>query len=131
MELKISNFAPSLLRIIISKAANWAGSKTSVVISFLTILFYLIAGFFFGFTENYNILWNTYFSVVSFIMLFVLQYSTRSGEAAIHIKLDELIHSSKANNDIIHIECLTEEELEKLSKKYMELAKQHKLNKIT
>lgn len=79
---------------------------------------------------QYHPSWTTAFSVattsVTFLLVFLIQNSQNRESKAIHLKLDELLYAAKnARNELIHIEHLTEEQLDLLGERYRKLAERH------
>ncbi len=79
---------------------------------------------------HYHEYWSNAFSLfttsVTFLLVFLLQNSQNRESKAIHLKLDELIYAAKnARNELIHIEHLTEEQLDLLGDRYRRLAERH------
>ena len=115
---------------LISWVSRWAGSSLAVVIASVSLVSYLAIGLVFGFTDKYNLIANTIMSAVSYLLLFVIQYtqdlhvqitkSVRDHDSkAIHVKLDEIIHAlSKADNRIMGTQHTTEAELDQIDKRY-------------
>jgi low affinity Fe/Cu permease len=80
---------------------------------------------------NYHQSWSTTFSLattsVTFLLVFLIQNSQNRESKAIHLKLDELLYAAKnARNELIHIEHLTEEQLDLLGERYRKLAEHHR-----
>lgn len=71
----------------------------------------------FGFSDTWQLIINTSTTIVTFLMVFLIQNSQNRDSAAIQVKLDELIRVSTARNSLIGIEHLTDEELEELREK--------------
>ena len=72
---------------------------------------------FFGFSDTWQLVINTGTTIVTFLMVFLIQNSQNRDSAAIQVKLDELIRVSKANNAFMGLEHLTDEELEDIEGK--------------
>lgn len=97
-------------------------------VAFLTALSLVVlwacSGFFLGFSNSWQLIINTTTTVVTFLMVFVIQQSQNRDTMAIQLKLNELIASEKkASNRLIDIEDLSNEELEVLKKFYVKLSK--------
>jgi low affinity Fe/Cu permease len=76
-----------------------------------------VTGPFFGYSDTWQLIINTGTTVITFLMVFLIQNSQNRDNAAIQVKLDELIRVSKVKNMFVGIEHLTEEELDDLREK--------------
>lgn len=74
-------------------------------------------GPFFNFSDTWQLVINTGTTIVTFLMVFLIQNSQNRDAAAIQVKLDELIRVSQAQNSFIGLEHLTEEELEEVRRR--------------
>lgn len=105
---------------IITKAT---GKPATFVIAFSLIIVWGISGPIFGFSDTWQLVINTGTTIITFLMVFVIQQAQNKDTLAIQLKLNELIASQKnASNRLIDIEDLTEEELEVLKKFYIKLS---------
>jgi low affinity Fe/Cu permease len=104
--------------IIAKRFSVWSASPWATITSMIFIGLWSLGGiFYFGFGLFYQTVISTIVSVVTFLMVFLLNHSQAVELKAIHLKLDELIRSQKtANNDMINIERLDDEQLEELIK---------------
>lgn len=107
--------------------SNWAttatGSPAAFIIAVALILVWAISGPFFNFSENWQLVINTGTTIVTFLMVFLIQKGQNKDSKAIQIKLNELIAAhEKASNRIVDIEDLTEKELDKLHRYYQKLS---------
>ena len=94
----------------------WSGKPVTFVAAVIFIAVWAVTGPLFGFSETWQLVVNTGTTIITFLMVFVLQNSqNRSGEA-MQAKLDELIPSSHAANTFIGIEDMDERNLNALSK---------------
>src|SRR5574342_439036 len=88
------------------------GSTSAFIIAVLIIVIWLATGPLFQYSDKWQLIINTGTTVVTFLMVFLIQRSQNKESLAIQIKLNELIASSKlASNRLIDVEDLTEEEL--------------------
>jgi len=106
------------------KATEWTGSLTAFIIAFSVILVWAVTGPLFNFSETWQLVINTGTTIITFLMVFIIQKSQNKDSKATQLKLNELIATSKkANNQMVNIEGFTEEELDILHKFYEKLAK--------
>lgn len=112
---------------LFAKAANLASQAAGKAVTFglaaLIIAVWAISGPIFGFSDTWQLVINTGTTIVTFLMVFVIQNSQNRDGAAIQVKLDELIRNSAAHNRFVGIEHLTEEELDEIRAKCEERAK--------
>jgi low affinity Fe/Cu permease len=105
------------------RATHWAGSSWSLCIAFLLTVCWISAGPFLGFTDTWQLTYNTLSSVVTFLMVFIIQRDQNKQTLVLQTKLNELLAASKASNRLIDIEDMTEEEVRDLHQRYQELSK--------
>lgn len=98
---------------------RFTGSTSAFIVASLSIIIWGVSGPIFNFSDSWQLIMNTATSIITFIMVFIIQRSQNKDAQAIHIKLDELLSSMKqANNKIVDIENLSEKELKKLARHY-------------
>jgi len=103
---------------------KWAGSSSAFAIAVLVIIVWAITGPLFGFSDTWQLVINTGTTVVTFLMVFLIQRSQNKDALAIHLKLNELVAASpRASNRLVEIEDLNEDELNLLRAYYIELAR--------
>jgi low affinity Fe/Cu permease len=107
--------------------AGWvtrkAGSPVVSIIAFLLIIVWAFTGPLFNFSDTWQLVINTGTTIITFLMVFIIQQSQNKDTSAIQMKLNELIAcNEKASNRLIDIEDLTEEEIQLLKKFYIKLA---------
>ncbi len=91
------------------------------------IVLWAVTGPFFGFSDTWQLIINTGTTIVTFLMVFLIQNTQNRDSVAMQIKLDELIRATKAaENRLLNLEDLTEEELEKYRARYVALAQDAK-----
>jgi low affinity Fe/Cu permease len=105
-----------------SAIASAAGSPAAFTLAVLSLVAWALCGPLFGYSEGWQLVINTGTTIVTFMMVFVIQNSQNRDSMAIQIKLDELIRASGAQNSMIDLECLSEEELAELRVKFAEIA---------
>ena len=97
--------------------ARAAGRPAIFALSVLVVLAWAMSGPVFGFSDTWQLVINTATTIVTFLMVFLIQNTQNRDGAAIQTKLDELIRTSAAQNVFIGIEHLTEDEVEDLRRK--------------
>ena len=103
-------------------ATAWAGSSGAFGLAVLTILIWLVTGPIFAYSDTWQLIINTGTTIVTFLMVFLIQRSQNKDSQAIHLKLNELVAAMKgASNRLINIEGLTEEEIKTLHAHYSKL----------
>ncbi len=101
----------------------WTGSSTAFLLAFFIILAWAVTGPIFDFSETWQLVINTGTTIITFLMVFLIQKTQNKDNKAIQLKLNELIAASeKASNRMVDIENLTEEELDKPRRFYKKLA---------
>lgn len=105
------------------KATEWTGSVAAFTIAVLVILAWGISGPVFKFSETWQLVINTGTTIITFLMVFIIQKSQNKDSKATQLKLNELLAANRrANNQMVNIEGFTEEELDTLHKFYERLA---------
>jgi low affinity Fe/Cu permease len=100
-----------------------AGRPATSIASMVLILIWAASGPFFGFSETWQLIINTSTTIITFLMVFVIQTSANKDTLAVQLKLNELIAANRqASNRLIDVEDLTADELELLKKFYVRLA---------
>ena len=104
-------------------ASHWAGSSWAFSWAVLVLLVWAITGPFFNFSNTWQLVINTGTTIVTFLMVFLIQRAQNKDALAIQLKLNELVAAMQgASNRLIDIEDLTEQELWALHDHYRELA---------
>jgi low affinity Fe/Cu permease len=110
------------------KATLWTGSSSAFGLAVGIILLWLITGPIFGFSDTWQLVINTGTTIITFLMVFLIQRTQNKDSHAIHLKLNELVAAVRgASNRLINVEDLTEDEVKILHGHYaklVELAKQ-------
>ena len=111
-------------------ATVFSGTTTAFIIALFVVIIWLISGSYFKFSDTWQLVINTGTTIVTFLMVFLIQRMQNKDSRAIHLKLNELVASLKGpSNRLIDVEDLTEEELQTLSIYYAELAQLAKKEK--
>jgi low affinity Fe/Cu permease len=109
---------------VASQVTRLAGRPVTSIIAFMVVLIWAMSGPIFKFSDTWQLVINTGTTVITFLMVFIIQQSQNKDTMAVQLKLNELIACNKrASNRLIEIEDLTEEELEVLKKFYIKLSK--------
>lgn len=107
-----------------AKVTAGAGSTPAIVIAFSSIVLWGLLGPVFNYSENWQLVVNTGTTIITFLMVFLIQKSQNKESLAVQLKLNELVAANEfASNRLIDAEGLTEEEL-KVIRKYYSLLKQ-------
>ena len=105
------------------KVTKATGSPLAFSIALIVVLLWGITGPIFGFSDTWQLVINTGTTIITFLMVFIIQQSQNKDTTAIQLKLNELIAcNERASNRLVDIEDLTEEELEKIKKFYVKLS---------
>jgi len=109
-------------------AAEWTGTSAAFGIAFLIIVIWGATGPYFEYSNTWQLVINTGTTIVTFLMVFLIQRAQNKDSKAIHLKLNELVAAMKgASNRLINVESLTEAEIRTLHAHYgklVELAKE-------
>jgi low affinity Fe/Cu permease len=112
---------------VANKTSQAAGRASTFIFAAVLILVWAITGPLFGFSDTWQLVINTGTTIVTFLMVFLIQNSQNRDSAAIQVKLDELIRVGAAHNSLVGIEHLTDDELEDLRTKCEARAKAEKV----
>ncbi len=109
---------------VANSVAHYAGRPATFILCCTMVALWGISGPLFDYSDTWQLYINTTTTIVTFLMVFLIQNTQNRDGVAIQTKLDELIRASRAQNAFIGIERLTEEELEALRRKCERRAKQ-------
>lgn len=118
------------MREVFRRFAHWtsrmAGSPWAFTVAFLAIVTWAITGPFFDYSTSWQLWVNTGTTILTFLMVFLIQNTQNRDSHAIHLKLDELLRSIRnARNDLIDIEDDTDEKLDELEREFEKLRSLH------
>ena len=116
-----------------SAATRWTGSTAAFVTAVLIVVVWLITGPMFHYSDTWQLVINTGTTIVTFLMVFLIQRSQNKDALAVQLKLDEIVAALEgASNRLISVEDLSEEDLKVLRIHYQRLAEMAKRDsKIT
>jgi low affinity Fe/Cu permease len=117
-------------RDLFTRLAGWTirttGGRWGFLFAFGTVLVWALLGPYCNYSANWQLVVNTGTTIVTFLMVFLIQNAQNRESKAIHLKLDELILAVKAaRNELIDIEHLTEEQLDLIGERYKKVAVEH------
>jgi len=105
-----------------TQAAYWVGTKWAFLAAVGVIVLWLVTGPYFHYSDTWQLIINTGTTVVTFLVVFLIQNTQNRDARAIHLKLDEIIKSiDEAHNEMIDIEHLSDDELQRLADKYQKV----------
>lgn len=105
---------PNWFTEIANGAARNAGRSTTFALACAIVLIWAITGPLFHFSDTWQLVINTGTTIITFLMVFLIQNSQNRDSAAIQVKLDEIIRTGAVRNAFVGIEHLTDDELERL-----------------
>src|SRR5882757_8553383 len=127
MARKKSNKLSELLERFSLKATKATGTSMSFILALTVIVVWAITGPLFHFSDTWQLVINTGTTIVTFLMVFLIQRAQNKDAQAIHLKLNEIVAALEgASNNLIDVEDLTEGEIETLHKHYQKLVEMAK-----
>jgi low affinity Fe/Cu permease len=107
------------------RCSKAVGSPIAFFLSIVIVAAWAMTGPLFGFTDTWQLIINTATTIVTFLVVFLIQNTQNRDARAIHLKLDELIRGLRgARNKLIDLEDLTDEELDQLQRQFESLRRQ-------
>lgn len=120
---KKSEKGPSSFEKMSSIVTRASGSSAAFIIAFSVIIIWLFTGPIFNYSDTWQLIINTGTTIITFLMVFLIQRSQNKDSIALHLKLNELIIAQKfASNRLVAIEDIGEDDLKVLQKFYEHLA---------
>jgi len=115
----------SLFNLVAKKASYAAGTPWTFLGALSIVVIWGLSGPVFKFNDTWQLVINTGTTIITFLMVFLIQHSQNADTAAIQIKLDELIRvTAEANNELLDLEELDEERLEEIRRTYEAMARE-------
>jgi low affinity Fe/Cu permease len=120
------------LKDVFHHAARWTARHMGNPVAFATaigvIVVWAVTGPIFGWSDTWQLIINTGTTIVTFLMVFLIQNTQNRDSEAVHLKLDELIRATKAARDaLIDLEDLSEAEIERLREEFHLLAERKRV----
>ena len=116
--------SPSLFTRLSQIVSRWAGKPATFAAACAIIVLWAASGPIFGFNDTWQLVINTSTTIVTFLMVFIIQNSQNRDTAALHIKLDELLSKVEgAREELMDLEELDEHKLEEIRRDYERRAK--------
>ncbi|MHA4895186.1 low affinity iron permease family protein [Pedobacter sp. PWIIR3] len=113
----------SIFEQVSNRITNWTGSPMAFGTAAAIVLLWILTGPIFKYSDTWQLVINTGTTIITFLMVFLIQKSQNKDSKAIQLKLNELIAASRhASNRMVDIEDLTEAELDVLHKYYQKLS---------
>ena len=108
------------------KSSSIVGSPYAFILALIVIFTWAVTGPIFNFSDTWQLVINTGTTIVTFLMVFLIQNTQNRDAKAIHLKLDELIRGvTGARDGLVDLENLTDEQLDHLQKQFAELREKH------
>jgi low affinity Fe/Cu permease len=108
-------------------ATSWTGKTPALVIAFAVIIVWGATGPIFGYSDTWQLVINTSTTIVTFLMVFLIQRAQNKESRALELKLNEIVAALQgASNHLIDVESLSEHEIEMLHRHYVKLAQMAK-----
>ncbi len=109
---------------IAKSVSRWCGRPSTFILAVGVIVVWIVSGPIFGFSDTWQLVINTGTTIITFLMVFLIQNTQNRDTAAIQLKLDELIRATKgAHNALLDLEELEEGHLAKFRDRYEALAR--------
>jgi len=114
----------NILESFSARVTKWTGGSAAFAVALAVIVIWAVTGPVFGFSDTWQLIINTGTTIVTFLMVFLIQRTQNKDALAIHLKLNELVAaSSQASNRLVDVEELSEDELNTLRAFYVKLAR--------
>jgi low affinity Fe/Cu permease len=113
-----------IFRKLAYKTSEAVGSASAFLIAFAVVAVWAISGPLFGYSDTWQLVINTGTTIVTFLMVFLIQHTQNREAKILQLKIDELIRAvSAARTNLVGLEDLPDEEIERLEKEFQRLAK--------
>ncbi len=115
------------------RAADMVGSPAAFILGLVIVVVWAVTGPMFGYSDTWQLVINTGTTVVTFLMVFLIQNTQNRDSRAMHLKLDELIRSVQtARNEMVALEDLSDADLDTLQQEFTRVREhaEHRLHSI-
>ncbi len=119
-----------IFRKISNRVSQAAGSAAAFSLAVMVIVVWSVTGPAFDFSDTWQLVINTGTTIVTFLMVFLIQNTQNRDGKAVQLKLDELIRATRARDAFVGLEELTDEELEQLDKDFHKLHTQQATSQV-
>lgn len=126
-----ANQSAQLFSVIANRASQAAGRASVFILAACIVMAWAISGPIFGYSDTWQLVINTGTTIITFLMVFLIQNSQNRDSAAIQVKLDELIRVSAVHNSLVGIEHLSDAELEEIRDKCEKRAQAERASEAT
>jgi low affinity Fe/Cu permease len=114
-----------------ARMSQWAGSPVAFFLAVAIILGWAVAGPAFGFSDTWQLVINTGTTIITFLIVFLIQNTQNRDARAVHLKLDELIKAVKgARTQLVDLEEMSDEELAKLQEEFKSLRARYEAKRL-
>lgn len=114
----------NLFTVLSQKVASYSGRPATFFLAAGIVVLWAVTGPLFGFNDTWQLVINTGTTIITFLMVFMIQSTQNRDTAAMHIKLDELIRTTQgAHKVLLDLEELGEDQLEHIRRRYEEIAR--------
>lgn len=115
-----------LFRKFAQKTSDVVGSPWAFIAAVAIIVLWAVSGPIFGYSDTWQLVINTGTTIITFLMVFLIQNTQNRDAKAIHLKLDELLRAGKeARTDLVDLEDLSDEDLKKLQEEFKHMREHH------
>ena len=111
----------NIFRIFAAKVSYFTGTAYTFVGAMIVIAVWAVTGPVFGFSDTWQLVINTGTTIVTFLMVFLIQNTQNRDSKAVHLKLDELIRATQARTAFVDLEDLSDDELAQLDRDFRDL----------
>lgn len=127
----ISQRPNDVFRKFAHRSSELVGTPWTFLVAVAVVILWALSGPLFGFSDTWQLVINTGTTVVTFLMVFLIQNTQNRDAKAIHLKLDELIRAMNgARNGLLNLEALSDEELKRLQEEFEKLSQKREQEQL-